>query len=164
MPPENGYAIIEEYEDEHGGTVVEVRTTDEIYLQEKTVKPGQKQRIVTPDGMYGALKKVTVEPIPKAAQSTLNLADGYLTGILSKRSYLIGGIVSSTKAMTATVAKNSNRYPYFDGPYVVEPSAHTGYVLETEGLLMADNVVINKIYYAEVSNLKDGVTAYIADH
>lgn len=54
--------------------------------------------------------------------------------------------------------------PYYEGDYEVEPSAHEDIVLPTRNLAMRDDVTVNKIYYAEVSNLSDGLTAFIAEH
>ena len=52
----------------------------------------------------------------------------------------------------------------YAGPYEVDPSAHEDITLATRNLAMRDDITVNKIYYAEVSNLSNGVTAYIAEH
>lgn len=165
MPPQDdSVAVIREYTDSHGGTVVDVTTTDEFRLREKTVTPGLKTRIVKPDSNSEGLSQVTVEAIPKAHISTLNKSDWYLKCILSKRrSTLIGILSRPEKHITKTVMR-SNTFPTYDGPYVADPSAHGEVVLQTSGLLMNGNVVVNKIYYSEVSNLSNGMTVYIAEH
>lgn len=95
--------------------------------------------------------------------AVLNIEPEHLTGILHKRGSISGILSNRTKELTATIIKDAS-IPYYDGPYIVEPSAHNPIILETNGKAMADDVTVNKIYYAEVSNLADGMTAYIADH
>lgn len=51
----------------------------------------------------------------------------------------------------------------YEGSYEVIPKAHTEQILETEGLMMTDNVTVYKVPYYETSNLFDGKTAYIAE-
>ncbi len=50
----------------------------------------------------------------------------------------------------------------YTGDYTVVPKAHSEQVLETAGKLMLDDVTVTKIPYYEVSNVKDGLTIYIA--
>lgn len=63
----------------------------------------------------------------------------------------------------SVVKEYTDERPYYDGDYVVEPSAHGDVVLQTKNKVMRDDVTVKKIYYAEVSNIKDGMTAYIAE-
>lgn len=51
--------------------------------------------------------------------------------------------------------------PYYDGDYNVVPKV-TNQVLETKNKSMRDDVTIEEIPYAEVSNPQGGVTATIA--
>lgn len=95
--------------------------------------------------------------------AVLNIEPEHLTAVLHKRDTIVGVLSSKSKKITATITKNA-AVTYYDGPYVIEPSAHKEIVLETNGRAMADDVTVNKVYYAEVSNLADGMTAYIADH
>ena len=53
-------------------------------------------------------------------------------------------------------------YGRFSGPYEITPRAHEDVVLETNGLLMDDDVTVKKIPYFETSNLS-GYTVYIAN-
>ena len=85
--------------------------------------------------------------------TVLNIQPLHMTGVLANR----------TKRLTGTISKNSTAQ-YYDGPYTVDPSANSSIVLETDGYLMGDNITVNKIYYAEVSNMANGLTAYIADN
>ena len=94
---------------------------------------------------------------------SLNIEPEHLTGILHKSGSIIGTLSGKTKSLTGIVMKNAST-PYYDGPYVVDPSAHSDIILQTSGYVMGDDVTVNKIYYAEVSNLANGMTAYIADH
>lgn len=95
--------------------------------------------------------------------AVLNIEPEHLKATLHGRETIIGTLSNETKRITATIIKDASVI-YYDGPYVVEPSAHGAIILETSGKAMADDVTVNKIYYAEVSNLADGMTAYIADH
>lgn len=95
--------------------------------------------------------------------AVLNIEPEHLKGILHKKGSITGVLSGKTKRIRGVIIKDAS-VTYYDGPYVVDPSAHGEIVLETNGKAMADNVTVNKIYYAEVSNLADGVTAYIADH
>lgn len=52
------------------------------------------------------------------------------------------------------------RLPYYEGPYIVNPRK-VEQILATEEKSMSSNVTINPIYYAEVSNIAGGHTAYI---
>lgn len=51
----------------------------------------------------------------------------------------------------------------YEGPYEITPKAWLDQTLETEGLLMTDDVTVFKVPYYETSNLFDGKTAYIAE-
>lgn len=51
----------------------------------------------------------------------------------------------------------------YTGPYEVTPKAWVDQTLETEGLLMTDDVTVFKVPYYETSNLFDGKTVYIAE-
>lgn len=95
--------------------------------------------------------------------AVLNIEPEHLIGTLHNRGTISGILSNRTKELTATIIKDASII-YYDGPYVIEPSAHKEIVLETNGRAMADDVTVNKVYYAEVSNLADGMTAYIADH
>ena len=94
---------------------------------------------------------------------SLNIEPEHLTGILHKTGSITGVLSGRTKKLQGIIIKNAAT-PYYDGPYTVDPSAHGDIVLQTSGYVMGDDVTVNKIYYAEVSNLADGMTAYIADH
>lgn len=52
---------------------------------------------------------------------------------------------------------------YYDGVYEVTPSAHADLELQTERKMMRENVLVNKIPYAEVSNQSGGLTATIGE-
>lgn len=51
---------------------------------------------------------------------------------------------------------------YYQGPYTVTPRAHNQTVLETDGLMMTDDVTVLEVPYFETSNTS-GFTAYIAN-
>lgn len=53
-------------------------------------------------------------------------------------------------------------YDDYIGPYSVDPSAHNDIILLTKNKSMHDNVTVQKIYSAEVSNPSGGNTFYIA--
>lgn len=60
----------------------------------------------------------------------------------------------------AYMAANVHEY---EGPYEITPKAWDNQILETEGLLMTDDVTVFKVPYYETVNLFDGKTAYIAE-
>lgn len=62
------------------------------------------------------------------------------------------------------IARDYIGFEPYQGDYEVDPSAHEAIILPTRNKALLDDVTVNKIYYAEVSNLADGMTAYIADH
>lgn len=95
--------------------------------------------------------------------AVLNISPEHIKGTLHKRGSISGVLTGKTKRIRGTIIKDAS-VTYYDGPYVVDPSAHGEIVLHTDGKAMANNVTVNKIYYAEVSNPADGMTAYIADH
>lgn len=97
------------------------------------------------------------------SSTVLNIEPEHLTGILHTGGNLSGVLSSKIKKMTGIIIKDASA-PYYNGPYIVDPSAHGPIILETNGYVMGDDVTVNRIYYAEVSNLADGLTAYIADH
>lgn len=97
------------------------------------------------------------------SSAVLNIEPEHLTGILHKHGLISGVLANRTKRLTGTISKSSTAQ-YYDGPYIVDPSANSSIVLETDGYLMGNNITVNKIYYAEVSNLANGLTAYIADN
>ena len=94
---------------------------------------------------------------------SLNIEPEHLTGVLHKTGSISGTLSGKTKELKGVIMKDASS-PYYDGPYVVDPSAHGEIILQTSGYIMGTDVTVNKIYYAEVSNLADGMTAYIADH
>ncbi len=49
----------------------------------------------------------------------------------------------------------------YDGDYVVDPSANSAQILKTAQKFMNQDVKINKIPYAEVSNNSGGITVTI---
>lgn len=55
----------------------------------------------------------------------------------------------------------SGDYEYYEGEYVVTPQAWEETVLETEGLVLTDDVTVLRIPYFETSNLGGGKTAII---
>lgn len=55
----------------------------------------------------------------------------------------------------------SGDYDYYAGEYVVTPQAWEETVLETEGLVLTDDVTVLRIPYFETSNLGGGKTAII---
>lgn len=52
--------------------------------------------------------------------------------------------------------------PTYTGPYEVVPAAFEGQVLDTNGKLMRNDVLVHEIPYLETSNDSGGVTVSIA--
>ena len=72
--------------------------------------------------------------------------------------------VSSTDNVTVgmeTSIQILNPSRTYDGAYDVIPKADEETILETEGLVMADDVTVRRIPYFETSNIS-GKTVYIA--
>ena len=100
-----------------------------------------------------------------------------LKGELTQVSNLIKGTISSTGSLTGNIIlenatlKGELSIPVipgadidvYKGEYHVIPLAFRSQTLETEGLKMLGDVVVEKIPYWETSNLSDGYTVYIAE-
>lgn len=55
----------------------------------------------------------------------------------------------------------TSEYEYYTGAYEVIPRAHDEVILQTTGLMMADDVTVRRVPYYETHS-ETGVTAYIA--
>ena len=73
--------------------------------------------------------------------------------------------VTADRSLQGSVAtgKVAVDLPVYDGDYTVIPLAKTEQVLLTENKYMVSNVTVEKIPYAEVSNLANGITATIGE-
>ena len=60
----------------------------------------------------------------------------------------------------SSIYGTAGEHEYYRGAYVVEPDWHEQ-VLQTKNLLMADDVTVESIYVARVSNAAGGKTVYI---
>ena len=69
--------------------------------------------------------------------------------------------VPDTVKGTLCVSVAGDGRPY-EGEYDVIPSAHTSIILPTKKRVLSDDVIVRKIYAAEVSNPAGGNTYYIA--
>ena len=111
----------------------------------------------------------------QSLQGTLQSV-GVLKGELTQVSHLIGEIKIANGTLTGNIIsqeltlKGALTLPSisasgdaYEGSYHVVPLAHNPQTLETKGLLMLGDVVIEKIPYWETSNLSDGYTVYIAE-
>lgn len=77
---------------------------------------------------------------------------------------VLTGTLTSSKTVTGTLSiPNAVDARPYEGPYEVTPKAWLDQTLETEGLLMTDDVTVFKVPYYETVNLFDGKTAYIAE-
>ena len=56
-----------------------------------------------------------------------------------------------------------DHFNYYTGAYTVVPKAHEAITLPTHGLMMSDDVAVQKVPYYETSNIFDGLTVYIAE-
>lgn len=64
-------------------------------------------------------------------------------------------------AEIVSIIRTGSDWGYYDGPYVVIPTAE-GFELDTELKIMRDDVTVEPIPYTEVSNLSGGLTVNIA--
>ena len=67
---------------------------------------------------------------------------------------------SSQELEVELVGGGSGRFPYYSGPYVVDPRK-VEQTLETTNKSMSGDVTINPIFYSETSNVGGGLTAVI---
>lgn len=79
---------------------------------------------------------------------------GGITGSLSPPTTLTGSLIFATGGIPVDI---------YSGPYEVTPKAWNDQTLETEGLLMTDDVTVFKVPYYETSNVFDGKTIFIAE-
>lgn len=78
---------------------------------------------------------------------------------------LIGYVINNKKQITGKVSVAEkvpvhDKYPDYEGTYVVEPKT-SEQVLPTKETSMEDDLTVNAIHYDEVSNLGGGKTATI---
>ncbi len=89
---------------------------------------------------------------------------GELHGTLTSAGRLHGSLVGDHHKITGTLTiPNAVGVTPYAGPYEVTPKAWEEQVLETDGLLMTDDVTVFRVPYYETINLFDGKTAYIAE-
>ena len=67
---------------------------------------------------------------------------------------------SSTELDIVFDDMSGTRFPFYEGPYLVDPRK-VEQTLNTKSKSMSDNVTVKPIYYAETSNLGGGLTAVI---
>lgn len=85
-------------------------------------------------------------------QIDVNLQDGYLPLDVSLET---GNVLDITFD-----AQAGGRLPYYDGDYSVSPRLEQQ-TLHTKNKSMHDDVIIDPIFYSEVSNPEGGETIYI---
>ena len=61
------------------------------------------------------------------------------------------------------IGGNGARYPIYDGPTTVIPEADEIQILQTEGKVVRENVLVMQIPYFETSNPQGGKTVYIGE-
>ncbi len=89
---------------------------------------------------------------------------GELHGTLTTTGQLHGSLVGDHHKITGTLTiPNAPGLNQYAGPYEVTPRAYVDQVLETDGLLMTDDVTVFKVPYYETSNIFDGLTVFIAE-
>lgn len=71
-------------------------------------------------------------------------------------------LTTENKGNVDLTTPSMNTYPIYDGDYVVIPKAEELQELDTQGTVLQDNVVVEKIPYAKVSNYAGGNTVVIA--
>lgn len=92
---------------------------------------------------------------------------GHLVGVIktvAEENHLVGVIQTTGGNLTGTIHSYSgSAVDEYDGEYIVKPLPYDDQTLETEGLLMTDDVTVLKIPYYETSNIADGLTVYIGE-
>ena len=82
-----------------------------------------------------------------------------IRGVVSVRKSLTGS-VNARRTLEGTVVAGGKKPPTYDGSYYVLPSFDSQ-TLETNGLLMNDDVTVDAIYVSRTSNPSGGITVYI---
>lgn len=84
-----------------------------------------------------------------------------LTGTLKSVGVLQGRLqaVNAVHGMSGVI-RHSDTTPYYTGDYEVNPAAYDQ-SLETKGLRMKDDIIVNQIPYYETTNESGGYTVII---
>lgn len=85
-------------------------------------------------------------------------------GSLSKIDGMLLGNISNTLTISGSISPgniSTNRFPFYQGSYIVTPIANLDLLLETANKVLQDDIIVNKIPYTEVSNLSGGYTVSI---
>ena len=92
----------------------------------------------------------------------INTACEIVSGLSTDDQLISGSLSAGEIRLEATLDIGSGgRLPNYDGEYTVIPKVY-GQTLNTKNKSMTDNVTIEAVPYAEVSNLSGGKTASIA--
>lgn len=84
-----------------------------------------------------------------------------LTGVLTSVGALSGKLnAESVNGVITGTIRHSDTTPYYNGDYEVTPTAYEQ-SLETKGLRMTDDVIVNEIPYYETTNESGGYTVII---
>ena len=86
-----------------------------------------------------------------------------VTGSLSATNKITGKISTNHKLIGNISMPFAEAIEIYHGAYTVTPSVWKETTLKTKNYKAADNITVEKIFYAEVSNESGGLTATIGD-
>lgn len=86
-----------------------------------------------------------------------------ITGSLSVANKVIGKISTNRKLVGNISMPIAEAIEIYRGAHIVAPSVWREQTLRTKNYKVTDNIVVEKIFYAEVSNESGGLTATIGD-
>lgn len=139
------------------------------------------QQIVNPDSDYDGLSEVIVNVVvPEIEVNPLHVTENGAYTPTTGTAYgpvtvnVPGNIeteeleVTQNGTYTAPDGKaynpvkvNVSEADEYSGPYQVESSVSRDQIIETNGKIMSQNFIINRVYVSEVTNLADGYTVTI---
>ena len=96
-------------------------------------------------------------------EGTLSKVDGFLEGKITSLQSILGNVSNSLMISGSVSPGNvaTNKFPFYQGSYIVTPVASLDLLLETENKVLQDNIIVNRIPYSQVSNLSGGYTVSI---
>ena len=86
-----------------------------------------------------------------------------ITGSLSATNKIVGKISTNRKLVGNITMPIAEAAEIYHGAHIVIPSVWRETVLRTKNYKVTDNITVEKIFYAEVSNESGGLTATIGD-
>ena len=131
-----------------------------------TAKQGLNGKLVEKQKIVGFLSGVNIEAGISAKQMLCGeiVQKQTLEGIVAKKHEIVGN-VSGTAKLSGDISISNTiivDYDEFEGPYEVKPLIESQ-TLDTKDKLMKEDLIVQAIPYAEVTNTARGITVTIGD-